>query len=806
MADQKAVGWFTRTLAILLALIGVVLAVGGVWLAMLGGSWFYLLAGALLLVSAFFVWRGSALGAWIYCSVVLLSWICGVSEVGLHGWPLVPWIVAPSVLLMLLLFALPSLEGAKWSSNPLLRFGSFALYVALVWTVLAVANRPNQAGALPAYLAMNEPAQMKTGADWPAYGGTYSGRRFSPLTQINYSNVGGLQRVWTFHTGDLPPANLPNAFAAETTPLKIGDTLYLCSANDIVIALDPATGRERWRYDPHVAHASIPYSATCRGVSYFRVPSAAPGALCAERIFVGTLDARLIAVDAKTGLPCPDFGQGGQIDTSAHMGRVPPGMVSITSAPTIVRGVVVVGHQVLDNQRRDAPSGVVLAYDAITGQKRWSWDLGRVPGNAPLGPDEIYTRGTPNMWTTAAADEQLGLVYLPLGNVADDYWSGGRTPLENRYSSSIVAVNAETGAEVWSFQTVHMDVWDYDLGSQPTLIDYPTASGGVPAIIVPSKQGDLYILDRRNGRPLTQVSEQRAPQGGVEASLRAPTQPHSLFQTLAGRTLRESDMWGMSPIDQMICRIQFRQASYQGIYTPPTSARSYIEYPSYNGGSDWGSVAVDPLHGLLIANYNDMANYDRPIPRGEANARGIHPRDETHAQPGAESPADPQEGVPYAIGLNPGWRLGWTQLPCTRPPFGGIRAIDIRTGRVVWDRPLGQARNNGPFGIPMMLPINIGTPNNGGPVVTAGGLVFVAAATDNLIRAIDIRTGRTIWSDTLPAGGQATPMTYEVDGRQYLVIMAGGHHFMKTKPGDALVAYALPGATRSRSIEIHPPA
>jgi quinoprotein glucose dehydrogenase len=399
------------------------------------------------------------------------------------------------------------------------------------------------------------------------------------------------------------------------------------------------------------------------------------------------------------------------------------------------------------------------------------------------------------MWTTATADEALGLVYLPLGNSAVDYWSGLRTSREKAHSTSLVALDAATGRKVWSFQTVHNDVWDYDLGSQATLVDFPTSGGSVPALILPSKQGDIYVLDRRTGAPLTGVEERRVPTGGVEPQERTATQPFSLYHTLRKPDLTERSMWGMSPIDQMICRIQFRLATYKGFYTPPEAKSRYVEYPGYNGGSDWGGVAVDPVRGVIVANYNDMPNYNRLVPRAEADKKGWAPRGQERGgsmKKGAEGAGDPQAGAPYAIDVNAGWRLPVTGLLCKEPPYGGLRAIDLLSGKTLWDRPLGTARTNGPFGVPSHLPLTIGTPNNGGAVVTAGGVIFIAATTDNLIRAVDLKTGRTLWQHVLPAGGQATPMTYEVAGKQYLVIMAGGHHFMETPVGDALVAYALP--------------
>jgi quinoprotein glucose dehydrogenase len=469
-------------------------------------------------------------------------------------------------------------------------------------------------------------------------------------------------------------------------------------------------------------------------------------------------------------------------------------MVSITSAPTIVRGVVVTGHQILDGQYRQAPSGVIKGFDAVTGQLRWAWDMMRPDINTTPPAGQIYTLGTPNMWTTASGDERLGLVYLPLGSTAADYWSSDRTGPQLDYATSLVALDVTTGKPRWNFQTVHHDVWDYDLGSQATLVDFPTAAGAVPAVVLPSKQGDIYVLNRETGQPLTRVAELPVPQGGQEPAMRTPTQPHSLFHTLRrADDLTEKSMWGMSPIDQMVCRIQFRQASYAGFYTPPTAGQHYIEYPGYNGGSDWGGIAIDPNRGVIVANYNDMPNYNTLVPRAEADKRGWVPRGQPNARKGGpEGAGDPQTGVPYAISVNAGWRLPFTGLLCKEPPYGGIRAIDLRTGRQIWDRPLGTARNNGPFGIPSGLPISIGTPNNGGAVVTAGNLIFVAAATDGLIRAIDINTGKTVWSDVLPGGGQATPMTYEIGGRQYLVIAPGGHHFMETPISDEVIAYALP--------------
>jgi len=789
----------TMLVGALLALIGLVLVVGGAWLTALGGSPFYLLAGLGLTASGYLLIRGRALGAWLYVGTYLLSIVWGLAEAGTNGWALIPFTIGPTVLLILVLLTLPLLLPDRWRWRT--AFGAAAgaiLIVAIAGLAISLANRPG-AGAMPDMIASTvaDPSPLRPGSDWPAYGGSYAAQRYSPLGQITAANVGKLERAWIYHTGDMPAGDPKDSkYGAETTPLKVGDTLYLCSATNILIALDPATGKQRWRYDPQVADDWIPYTAACRGVAYYAVPGAAPEAACATRIIEGTLDGRLIAVDARTGRPCADFGTGGAVDIKRGMGTVAPGMVSITSPPTIVRGVIVTGHQVLDGQERKAPSGVIQGFDAVTGAKRWAWDMVHPDwtGDPPAGQE--YARGTPNMWTTASGDEALGLVYLPMGNSAVDYWSGSRSPQENAFSTSLVALDVTSGKPRWRFQTVRRDVWDYDLGAQATLVDLPLGGGAVPALVLPSKQGDLYVLDRRTGRPIFPVQERAVPRTGVEPRLRSPTQPFSSFHTLAFPALVESDMWGMSPIDQMICRIQFRRADYRGPYTPPTADRRFIQYPGYNGGTDWGGIAIDPVRGVIVANYNNMPNYNRLVPRAEAERLGF-PRPRGEARGGDMGEAghgsrDPQAGTPYAIAVNPGWRLPLTGLLCKRPPYGGIRAIDLRTGRTIWNRPFGTARRNGPWGIPSMLPVDIGTPNNGGAVVTAGGLVFVAAATDNLVRAIDIRTGKTLWQDTLPAGGQATPSVYEMGGKQYLAIMAGGHHFMETPIGDALVAYALP--------------
>ncbi|NKF20980.1 membrane-bound PQQ-dependent dehydrogenase, glucose/quinate/shikimate family [Solimonas marina] len=840
---------------LLIFLMGLALGAGGIWLVSLGGSWYYVIAGLGMMISGVLLMRRHRAGAWVYWLVLLGTVGWSAWESGLDYWRWVPRLGLILALGIVVALIAPWLRNGpsvrkSWS----LAAGFVVVFVAAFALAFVpyyvtrggpVPDAPVAGSTVPVASTDSgfvQPADRAADQDWAAYGGSQKATRYSPLTQITADNVAQLQQAWVYRTGDLPKQR----WGVENTPLKIGDSLYTCTPHNIIISLDARTGKERWRYDPHVADQAIPYTAACRGVAYYVVPpqgstapsvdasassdgpdasaesSAAPAAneagrqpaasstdtttaasdsdtpppamaaACATRIIEGTLDGRLIAVDAVTGKPCMGFGDNGQVDITQGMGETPPGYVAINAPPVIVRGVIVTGHQVLDGQKRTEPSGVIEGFDAVTGKLRWGWDMTHPDWTGAPPDGQTWTRGTPNMWTAAAGDEQLGYVYLPMGNSTPDYWSTGRSPEEDDYATSLVAIDVNTGKPVWHFQTTHIDVWDYDLGSQPTLVDFPTDHGKVPAVILPSKQGEIYVLNRQTGKPLFPVEERPVPGGGVEPDRRSKTQPFSTYATLRKPDLTARDMWGITPFDQLACRIQFRAASYKGIYTPPEVKQHSIEYPSYNGGSDWGSIAIDPDRGVLVANYNDMPNYVKLVPRATADKLGWKPRDEGADDGSAEGAGDPQAGTPYAVNVNAGWRLPVTGLLCKQPPYGGIRAIDLKTGKTLWDRPFGTGRENGPFGIASHLPIPIGTPNNGGSVVTAGGLIFISAATDDMIRAIDIKSGKTLWQAPLPAGGQANPMVYSIDGREYLVIVAGGHHFMETPAGDYVIAYALP--------------
>jgi quinoprotein glucose dehydrogenase len=811
--------WATMILAVVMALAGLALAAGGAWLIVLGGSWYYALAGLGVLVSAILLMRRSVNGVWVYLVTFAGTVAWALWEAGFTFWPQIPRLAAPAVLLVLVLATLPALRrrmtvpgGAVAAMLGILAIGATVAMLTSVrdGRVLAQEPAPPPAvaapvPALPAQGAAPAPgaapavdaaavtyAVLEAGEDWPAYGGGHNATRHSPLDQITPDNVARLELAWQFRTGVLPEGD--EAFGNQNTPIKIGDRLLLCSALNTVTALDAATGAEFWSYDPQVSRDAIGYNASCRGLAYYETPGAVAGDLCGARVMVQTLDARLIALDVETGQLCPDFGNAGVVNLMVGLGDSAPGFYSPTSPPTIVRNIAVVGSQVKDGQTREAPSGVIRGYDAQTGELVWAWDMGRPGESGPLAEGEIYTPGTPNVWTIATGDSELGLVYLPMGNSAVDYWGGDRSEEENTFSTAVVALDVTTGLVRWSYQTVHYDIWDYDLGSQGTLFDYPTPEGPVPALLMPTKQGYFYIFDRETGDLLVTVEERPVPTGGVEPDRLSPTQPFVTdFPNQVKADIEEKHMWGMTPLDQLWCRIQYRQAEYQGPYTPPTSDRYWIQYPGYNGGSDWGAVTVDTGRNILVSNYNDTPNYNRLVPREEVDRLGIVPIGEPNAGANSHSGISPQALTPYGIEVNAGWRVGFTGLLCKEPPYGGIMAIDLETRQVLWDKPFGSARKNGPFGIPSLLPIDIGTPNNGGAITTASGLIFVAATTDDLLRAMDIETGEVLWEVALPAGGQATPMIYMAGGRQFLVLNAGGHDFMETPIGDYFLAYALPG-------------
>jgi quinoprotein glucose dehydrogenase len=783
MSDELSPPRRPRLFASLLFLIGLALAIQGTRLALLGGSVYYVVAGAAIAVAGALLWRGDRRGVWVYAVMLAGTVVWATVEAGFDGWALLPRLLAPAVLGVW--FFTPSLRQ-KLSPGPSLPFSVLGMSIAVALLLIGVGLVPKTAPAKPlAPVAAKAPGS----GDWLYYGNDPGGSRFSPLAQLTPKNVDGLKLAWTYRTG-APKARV--LASLQVTPLKVDDTVYLCTGVNDIVALDAETGHVRWRFDAKLDAAGL-FASTCRGVAYFRKPvtdGIAAGA-CAERVLTATTDARMIAVDARTGEPCADFGTNGQIDLTEGMGEFEKGYYNITSPPTIVRGVAVVGGQVTDGQHVGEPSGVVRAFDAVTGRFAWAWDIGRPGVNTPPGPGEHYTRGTPNSWAPMSADEALGLVYVPTGNATPDYYGGHRTHLDDQYSSSVVALDAQSGAPIWSFQTTHHDLWDYDVPSQPTLFDLPTVDGPVPALAQATKRGEVFILDRRTGKPLLEVDERPVPPSTVPDERASPTQPFSVgFPSFAGPAPTEATMWGVTPFDQLWCRIKFREARFEGTLTPLGLDRPTIVYPGYLGGMDWGSVAVDHDRELMIVNSNRVVNYNRLLTRKEADERGLAPI--SLKNPGYPGGAVAQLGTPYGADIKP--FLSPIAVPCTQPPFGMISAVDLKTRQVVWTKPFGTARGSGLIGIPSHLPLPMGVPNLGGAVATRGGVFFIGASQDSYFRAYETSTGRELWRHLLPAGGQATPMTYwsNRSGRQFVVIAAGGHGGLLTPAGDYILAFALP--------------
>jgi len=630
------------------------------------------------------------------------------------------------------------------------------------------------------------PAPGAATAEWTAYGGDALGARFSPLAEVTRDNVTSMVVAWTFRTGETPqaaPTRRPTAF--EATPILVDGTLYLSTPLGKVFALDPATGTERWRFDAQVNPQTPFGDFTSRGVSAWLDPGAAEGAPCRRRIFLAAMDARLIALDARTGRTCADFGEQGTVNlrTGLHNPPQSDGEYGITSPPAVVNGVVVIGSSVSDNGRTDLASGEIRAFDARTGALRWSWDPIPRTASDPAwttwnGP-VAHATGAANAWAPIAADVERDLVVIPTSSPSPDYYGGERLGA-NLYANSIVALRASTGARVWHFQVVHHDLWDYDVQAQPSLVVVRRDGREIPAVVQATKTGQLFVLHRETGVPIFPVQERPVPARAVAGETVSPTQPFSSLPSFGLQHLSPDDAWGLTPLDRRRCREAIDGAHYDGVFTPPGLDVTLVT-PSNIGGAHWGGVAFDPARQIVVVPVNRLAALVQLIPRER--------HDPSRNEAGWEYA--PMRGTPYVmrrrILLSP---MG---LPCTPPPFGTLVAISLLTGKTIWEVPLGTTRDLVASKIFLPITVGSGTPNLGGPIITAGGLIFIGAAMDNYLRAFDVESGRELWKGRLPAGGQATPMTYRLpNGRQYVVIAAGGHGKMGTTRGDCVVAFALP--------------
>jgi quinoprotein glucose dehydrogenase len=624
--------------------------------------------------------------------------------------------------------------------------------------------------------------QAPAPGDWPAYGRDAGGARFSPLTQITRANVAQLQVAWTYHAGIPDMSSMSHRPPAlEVTPLVVDGTMYVITPTGIVAALDPITGTERWRYDagvdPHRGYGDF----ASRGVTFWRDPRAAPGSPCARRIFAATIDARLYALDAGSGTPCPGFGTDGAVDLRAGL-RVPPlefEFYEVTSPPAVVRDLVITGSAVADNTTFAPASGEVRAFDARTGALRWTFDP--VPQD-PADPayntwqsGSAHRTGAANVWSVIVVDPERDLVFLPTSSPAPDYFGGLRLG-ENRYANSIVALRASTGRVVWHFQTVHHDLWDYDNASPPALVTVIRNRVRIPAIIQTGKSAMLYVLDRTTGTPIFPVEERAVPASSVPGEVASQTQPFTaLTPPLSPLQYSAADAWGPTPEVQAACRDLLAGLRNEGPFTPP-SLQGTLVVPGNIGGAHWGGVAIDERRAIAVVPVNRIPAMVQLIPaegfNGDSSrrvdaARGITDFEYTRMR-----------GTPFIMRRR--LILGPAGLPCTPPPFGALVAVNLATGAILWNVPLG-TMGDAP---------GLGSPNLGGPITTASGIVFIGGTLDRAFRAFDVETGRELWKAPLPAGARATPMTYEAGGRQYVVIAAGGGGPFGT--GDAIIAFALP--------------
>lgn len=611
-------------------------------------------------------------------------------------------------------------------------------------------------------------------ATWDSFHGQLNAQKYSPLTQITADNVGKLTKVWEFHTGDVSDGKGDTpATVWSATPIFANDTLYIGTPFDRLIALDPGTGKEKWHYDTKSSRKALTQPVLKnRGVSYWQAKQPVNGQACQKIVYMGTVDGKLFALDADSGKPCSDFADNGVLDLNQWNTVNAKYPLSVLQPPTVVGNHLLVGWAGKDWAYAEAPPGTVFSFNAQTGEREWTFDA---------IPEEIRKRtGTANVWTHMSADEANGLVYLPVSSPSPNYWGGNRVdaiPL----GTSTTALDINTGKVVWSRQWVHHDVWDYDINSAPTLMDITVDGKQIPALVQATKQGFLFVVNRLTGEDVWPIEERPVPQGdgSVQGEVLSPTQP---FPTKPAPLLDQSkkpEIWKLADIvGGGQCSRLWDNLTYEGMYTPPTTkGEGTLTYPDSAGGVQWGGVAFDPQKQIAIVNTSHIVQYVKLYSREDY--------DNADKDSGNESGFAPQEGAPYGMRLLVA--SNWLGMPCWKPPFGEIVALDMHTGDVKWRRPVGASQQYGFF-----MPESWGSPTIGGPAVTAGGVIFIGASMDAKVRAYSVETGEELWSDQAEAPAVANPSVYEYKGRQYVAFVAGGNTILKDQVGDQVVVYALP--------------
>ena len=799
----KGLGIWCVLLGLVLLAVGLFFAIGGGKLLSLGGSAYFLIAGIVMLLSAiqFFRKKSSAVVLFLLVFVGTLIW--ALADVGTEFWPLVSRLMVPTGLALLALITWPALrkrEGKTALAAPSYGFAA-VLAVGMVVTLVQM-FQPH-----PTVAFKGEPLPLvpvKAGEEqknWDNYGNTPEGSRFVALSQITRDNVKDLQVAWTFHTGDTPESPTGNGAEDQQTPLQVGNTLYLCTPHNNVIAVEADSGKEIWKRE---INAQSEVWNRCRGLAYFDatkpltqptqpgstpvLPALQVGESCQRRILMNTIDARLIAIDADNGQFCEGFGDHGVVDLKAGLGDSPDPQYQLTSAPTLAGTTIVVGGRVADNVQTDMPGGVLRGFDVITGVMRWAFDPGNADPNAVLMPGKNFARSTPNSWAPMSYDPAMNTVFIPMGSSSVDLWGADRTPLDHKYGASVLALDATTGKEKWVYQTVHNDLWDFDLPMQPSLVDFPMEDGtSKPAVVIGGKTGMIFVLDRMTGKPLTKVEEQEIPLGSIPNEQYTRTQPRSVgMPQIGNQTLTESDMWGATPFDQLMCRISFKSMRYDGLFTVPGTDLS-LSFPGSLGGLNWGGMSVDPNNRYLFVNDMRLGLWVQMIPADTRKADASNGGEAVNTGMGAV----PLKGTPYAVNKNR--FMSPLGIPCQAPPFGSLSAIDMKTRQIVWQVPVGTVQDTGPFGIKMRAQMPVGMPTLGGTLATQGGLVFIAGTQDYYLRAFDSATGKEVWKARLPVGSQGGPISYvsPKTGKQYILISAGGGRQSPDR-GDYVIAYALP--------------
>jgi quinoprotein glucose dehydrogenase len=618
--------------------------------------------------------------------------------------------------------------------------------------------------------------------DWPHYGHDAGGSRYSPLDQVRASNLDRLTIAWQFRTGELgQDADDGESLTFEATPVLSQDTLYFSTGFGTAFAVDAASGKEVWRFDSSVPRDLGFAEVTSRGVSVWDDPDRDAAAACGARVYLGNIVGRLYALDAGTGKPCADFGTGGFVDLHRDARPREVGQYAITSPPAIAGGRIIVGSAIGDNSAVKLERGIVRALDARSGAVLWMWDP------IPTNPEDPATAtwqtgigetGGANAWPPLSVDVEHGLVFVPTGAASPDFYGGQRIG-SNAYANSLVALSVATGEVEWHRQLVHHDVWDYDLPAQPLLIELTKDGTKHDAVVQTTKMGMVFVFDRVSGEPIYPIEERPVPQTGIDGEHLSPTQPFSSLPSLVSHApITGDDAYGLFWFDTRGCRKKIAALRSEGIYTPP-SIQGTLMNPGYAGGSNWGGLAWDPRSQRVIATVLEFPMWVRLTPREVAETQMDNDAFDW-------SGYTEMEGSPYVLSRDA--LVSGIGMPCTKPPWGKVVALDLGKGVIAWHRPIGTIQDLAPAPVPNL---ELGVPLIGGAIVTGSGLIFVAATFDNYLRALDLETGEELWKGRLPAGGQATPMTYAIDGRQYVVIAAGGHGGAGTTRGDHVVAFAL---------------